>query len=147
MGYYVPAIKQFVGLADSNMCTLATAARDWRDKICLVCPCLQQMPGQGVWETPTTTSGFILIHAWGPVLAWAELLLCWRLLLSAGGKVCCTIWSSDRDQTASHCLMFHYGVIFPHGTWIWVGFLASTNMAWQVSPLADSQAWMWSLLH
>lgn len=27
MGYYVPAIKQFVGLADSNTCTPAIAAR------------------------------------------------------------------------------------------------------------------------
>lgn len=42
-----------------------------------VFPCVQQMPGQDVSETPTTTSDFTLFNTWGPVLTLGESVLCW----------------------------------------------------------------------
>lgn len=147
MGYYVPAIKQFVGLADSNTCTPATAARAWRDKICL-CFLASNRSQAGMFEKHQQSLQTLPSSIHG-----AQSLLGVNQCCAGDGrrKVWCTFWSPGRRQTCQpdvsvwgHFSSWNLGLgglscLYKHGMAGWpFSWFSSMNMI--SAPLTESGA-------
>lgn len=129
-GYYVPAIKPFVGLADSNMCTPAIAARARRDKICQCFlasnRCEARMFEQH--QQPLQTLPFQTHGAQSGKLIGAGLLMAGERRFHARGRA--LMWTRPAPQP--HVSAWGGFLLWEPG--FWIGFLYIHNR--QASRLA-----------